>query len=121
MTSFIRGFLEDFEEEEGDSGNKKLLLPYADQIVESIAALFEKSVKEKYQPLQDEVLVTLSCLASLMEDSFAAHYGKFMPGLKNILQNTKWDTEQEQELRSNCTECVGYILTSVKDKPEVCK
>ena len=48
MTSFIRGFLEDFEEEEEGTGNKKLLLPYADQIVESIAALFEKSVKEKY-------------------------------------------------------------------------
>ena len=122
MTSLIRGFLEDFEEEEeGDADNKKLLLHYADQIVESIAALFEKAIKEKYQPLQDEVLVTLSCLASLMEDSFAAHYGKFMPGLKNILQNTKWDTQQEQELRSNCTESVGYILTSVKDKPEVCK
>lgn len=44
-----------------------------------------------------------------------------MPGLKTILSTTKWETQQQQELRASCIECIGYILTSVKDKPEICK
>jgi hypothetical protein len=44
-----------------------------------------------------------------------------MPGLKNILQNVKWETQQEQDFRSSCIEAIGFILQSVKDKPEVCK
>jgi len=67
------------------------------------------------------VLAALSCLASLMDTNFEAHYNTFMPGLKVILASTKWETQQEQELRASCIECIGYILTSVKDKPEICK
>lgn len=44
-----------------------------------------------------------------------------MPGLKVILSTTKWETQQEQELRASCIDCIGYILTSVKGKPEICK
>ena len=37
------------------------------------------------------------------------------------MKTVKWETQQEQELRSSCIEATGYILTAVKDKPEVCK
>jgi len=81
----------------------------------------QKSIDEKYEPLQSEVLVMLSCLASVLDTSFAPYYDKFIPGLKSILTTVKWETQKDQELRSNCIESVGYILTSVKDKPEICK
>jgi len=83
--------------------------------------LFEKSISSKYQPLQEEVLATLSCFASVLDTNFEAHYGKFMPGLKNILGSVKWETQQDQELRASCIEVIGFILTSVKNKPEICK
>ena len=53
--------------------------------MKSISELLQKSIDQKYEPLQQEVLVTLSCLASALDTSFAAHYDKFMPGLKSIL------------------------------------
>ena len=56
-----------------------------------------------------------------MDESFEVHYSKFMPGLINILRTVKWETQQQQELRANCIECIGFILTSVKNKPEICK
>ena len=63
----------------------------------------------------------MSSMAAVMDTNFEPFYGTFMPGLKTILKTVKWETQQEQELRSNCIEATGYILTSVKDKPEVCK
>ena len=123
MTSLIRGLIDEetAEDSEVNTANKKILVPYAESIVKSISALFQKSIESKYQPLQEEVLVTLSSMAAVMDTNFEPFYGTFMPGLKQILKTVKWETQQEQELRSNCIEATGYILTSVKDKPEVCK
>ena len=123
MTSLIRGLIdeESAEDSEVNVQNKKLLVPYATDLAQSIANLFQRSIDEKYQPLQEEILSTLSCLASVLDTHFEAHYNKFMPGLKNILASVKWETQQEQELRASCIEAIGYILTSVKDKPEVCR
>ena len=42
-------------------------MPYAEPILDSIAMLLQKSVDEKYQPLQEEVLALLSCIASLLD------------------------------------------------------
>lgn len=123
MTSMIRGLIdeESAEDSEINVANKKLLVPYGDQVVQSIQVLFEKSIAAKYQPLQEEVLATLSCFASVLDTNFEAHYAKFMPGLKNILSTVKWETQQDQELRASCIEVIGFILTSVKNKPEICK
>jgi hypothetical protein len=123
MTSLIRGLIdeESAEDSEVNTANKKILVPYAEEIVNSISTLFQLSIDTKYQPLQEEVLVTLSSMAAVMDTNFEPFYGKFIPGLKQILKTVKWETQQEQELRSNCIEAAGYILTSVKDKPEVCK
>lgn len=78
------------------------------------------SLNNNYAPMQEEVLGLLSCLANVLEDKFADHYGKFMPGLKQILVTMPMDTKQQQELRSHCIQAIGFILTAVKDKPEVC-
>lgn len=123
MTSFVKGLIDDeaAEDSEVQQKNKSVLLPYTDQILESIGVLLQKSIDTKYQPLQEEVLATLSCIASLLDKSFAPYYSKFMPGLINILQTVKWETTQEQELRANCIDCIGFIITSVKDQPEICK
>lgn len=39
--------------------------------------------------MQEEVLASLACLASLLDTNFDQHYTKFMPGLLNILANSK--------------------------------
>jgi hypothetical protein len=59
-------------------------------------------------------------LAEVLSDKFAAHYTKFMPGLKQILQSTPMETKQQKDLRSNCIQTIGNILDSCKDTPELC-
>ena len=119
----IRGLIDEetAEDSEVNKNNKGLIVPYADDLVNSISSLFQKSIERKYAPLQQEVLSTLSCLASVLDTNFEPHYAKFMPGLKNLLETVKWETQQEQELRSSCIECIGYILTSVKHNQPLCK
>lgn len=78
-------------------------------------------MEQKYVLLQEEILSLLSCLAGVLDTSFDSHYNKFMPGLKKILVDTKWETQQDQQLRASCIECIGFILSSVKEKPEICR
>ena len=123
MTSLIRGLIDEetADDSEVNTECKKLLIPYADEIVKSISNLFQISIDQKYSPLQEEVLVTLSSMSAVMDDLFKPYYGSFMPGLKTILQTVKWENDKDKELRSNCIETIGYILTSAKDSPEICK
>lgn len=44
-----------------------------------------------------------------------------MPGLKELLKSTPFETKTQQELRANCIMTIGCILDSVKDQPEVCR
>jgi len=41
-----------------------------------------------------------------------------MPGLKSILSNTPNDTMQQQILKSNTIQCIGFLLEAVKDRKE---
>ena len=95
MTSMIRGLIDEetAEDSEVNVRNKKLLVPYADGLVSSISALFQKSIEQNYQALQVEVLSTLSCLASVLDTNFEPYYNNFMPGLKKILATVKWETQ----------------------------
>ena len=120
MSAFFKGLQEADDDEQAEK-NKNVLLPYADDLVVAIGTLFGKAIEQNYRPLQEEVLSALSCMASLLDTNFEAHYGKFMPGLVNILQTAKSETDQEQQLRASCFDCIGAILTSVKSKPEICK
>lgn len=51
------------------------------------------SIEQNYRPLQEEILASLSCLASLLDKNFEQHYSSFMPGLINILQTVKSETD----------------------------
>lgn len=123
MTSMIRGLIDEetAEDSEINVANKKLLEPYSDKIVQALQGLFQRALEAKYSPLQEEVLSTLSCFASVLDSAFAPHYGSFMPGLLSLLDTTKYETQADQELRASCIEVIGFILTSVKDQPEICK
>lgn len=95
LTAFISGLIdqESAEDSEQNEKNKKVLLPYVDQLVECIGMLFSKSIEQNYRPLQEEILASLSCLASLLDKNFEQHYSSFMPGLINILQTVKSETD----------------------------
>lgn len=67
--------------------------PYAHGMVETISSLFNMSIGNNYAPLQEEVLALLSCIANVLEEKFADHYNKFMPGLKQILATMPMDTK----------------------------
>ena len=123
MTSMIRGLIDEetAEDSEVNVANKKLLDPYSADIVKALQGLFNTALTAKYSPLQEEVLSTLSCFASVLDSAFAPHYGAFMPGLLSILDTTKYENQKDQELRASCIEVIGFILTSVKDQPEICK
>lgn len=49
----IRGLIDEetAEDSEVNIRNKKLLVPYADGLVTSISALFQKSIEQNYQAL----------------------------------------------------------------------
>ena len=115
LTSFIRGLINEEMDISVMVANNMLIKPYAEQLVNSISTVLQKSINKMYQPLQQEVLVTLSCLASVLDTAFASYYDKFIPGLKKILKSVEGKTQQEQELRSSCIETFGFILMSVKN------
>lgn len=95
MTSMIRGLIDEETAEDSDINvaNKKLLVPYADRVVPSLNKLFSSGISTGYQPLQEEVLSTLSCFASVLDSAFAPHYDAFMPGLIGILRSNQASTE----------------------------
>lgn len=121
MVNFVRGLINEEGDEEIDKENEAILKPYATPIVDTISVLFQQSIELNYGPLQEEVLSLLSCLANGLSSNFVEHYGKFMPGLKQILNTFPMETQSQQQLRCNCIQTIGYILTAVNDKPEVCK
>ena len=96
-------------------------MQYSNQLVESISTLFQLSIDQKYQPLQEETLVLLSSLADTMSELFSNYYATFMPGLKSILQTAPSETQAQKDLRASCIASIGTIFESVKDQPEVCK
>ncbi|TNV74745.1 hypothetical protein FGO68_gene4951 [Halteria grandinella] len=125
MVNFVRGLIdEDALIDESSDAQKeysRILAPYSANIVSTITGLFQLSLDKSYAPLQEEVLGLLSCLANVLEGKFAEHYGLFMPGLKQILATMPMETQAQQELRAHCIQTIGFILTAVKDQPEVCK
>ena len=67
-------------------------MQYSEQLVEAIKTMFQLSLQTSYQPLQEETLVLLSCLASTLSETFAQHYATFMPGLRQILETAPSET-----------------------------
>ena len=75
--------------------------------------MFSLSIEQGYRPLQEETLVLLSCLASTLNELFASHYATFMPGLRQILETTPSETQQQKDLRASCISSIGTIFKSV--------
>jgi importin-5 len=125
MVNFVRGLIDEeaFVEEPSEKQEEygRILAPYSAALVQTISQLFELALQKNYAPLQEEVLGLLSCLANVLESKFAEHYGQFMPGLKQILNTMPMENKQQQELRAHCIQTIGFILTAVKQQPEVCK
>ena len=97
MVNFVRGLIDEeaFQDESSETQKEyaKILAPYSAAMVDTIGSLFQMSLNNNYAPLQEEVLGLLSCIANVLEDKFADHYFKFMPGLKQILATMPMDTK----------------------------
>jgi hypothetical protein len=63
------------------------------------------------------VLNTLSSLASI--SSFEKYYNNFMPGLKKLTTLIGGDTQQQSIIRNLTVECIGFLLTSIKDNQQM--
>ena len=96
MVNFVRGLIDEeaFQDESSETQKEyaRILAPYSTAMVDTIGSLFQMSLNNNYAPLQEEVLGLLSCIANVLEDKFADHYSKFMPGLKQILATMPMET-----------------------------
>lgn len=69
----------------------------------------------------EEVLGGLSLYATLISRAFSTYYNQFMPLLKEIVARVPSGANlpQQESVRVLATECMGYLLTAVKDQPEL--
>lgn len=63
------------------------------------------------------VLNSLSTLAAIT--SFEKYYASFMPGLKKLTGAVGGDTQQQSIIRNLTVECIGFLLTSIKDNQQM--
>ena len=62
--------------------------------------LLKKSMQTNYEPMQEEVLNLLSCIANIIEKDFAPYYTIFMPMMLEILTNVGMTTMSQKTLRA---------------------
>ena len=60
-------------------------------------------------------MTLLSCMAETLTDLFAQYYGQFMPGLKEILKNSPYETKEQKDLRASCIQTAGSLFDSMKN------
>jgi len=104
LCNFTRGLINEEEDEEAinEEEAQKVLELYDEQIVGTVSRLLHLSIEKDYTPLQEETLALLSNISIVMLDKFAKHYNAFMPGLKQILATTPYETDKQKDLRANC-------------------
>jgi hypothetical protein len=73
---------------------------YTNDLLDTCSKLFGEGLEANYPLLQEEVLALVSCIATLIEEKFAAHYSNFMPGLIQLLNNTPNDTVHQKRSES---------------------
>ena len=89
------------------------ITPFMEQILFEISKIFEWGITSNNFDMMCAVLNTLSTLASI--SSFEKYYGSFMPGLKKLTSMVGGDSQQQSIVRNLTVECIGYLLTSIKD------
>ena len=98
---------------------QKILSKYADSLLTMLNFLLEKSLKLNYFPLQEDVLNAISMLSAVIGSEFSKYYNVFMPALKTILHSVPSETNQQINLRTLCIECMGFMVSAIKENPNV--
>ena len=86
---------------------KTILAPYLDGIMAKLEAILSAkfSLAEKGNKLVlEQIVTTLASVADTAEEKFGAYYDRFVPGLKNIIQNA--NTPELRLLRGKTIECI---------------
>ena len=86
---------------------KTILAPYLDGIMAKLEAILSAkfSLAEKGNKLVlEQIVTTLASVADTAEEKFGAYYDRFVPGLKNIIQNA--NTQDLRLLRGKTIECI---------------
>jgi len=119
MINFTSGLIQEDDNEINDTKkSSEILTIYADQLFSSLHENLGKGIKEKYEPLQEEVMNLLNVSATLIEDHFAKYFAKFMPLMVEILDNVEGKTIQQMNLRARTIESMGFMISAVSDNQE---
>jgi len=93
---------------------KTILAPYLDGIMAKLESILSAkfSLAEKGNKLVlEQIVTTLASVADTAEEKFGAYYDRFVPGLKNIIQNA--NTQDLRLLRGKTIECISLIGLAV--------
>lgn len=112
----LTSFTKDLEEEEGQEECTVDFRLYDKEVLGHYHRLLKGS---SCFLLLEEVLGGLSLYATLITSAFSAYYQEFMPLLKELVGRVPSgeNIPQQESIRVLATECMGYLLTAVKDQP----
>ena len=91
---------------------REALLPYLDALVDALLKLLEDGPGAR-RYVQEQAVTTLAMVADASEGAFAAHYGRIMPLLMNVLRNATGNVSEHRKLRWKAMECAGLIAIAV--------
>ena len=110
IISFCKGIIEEEENE--------VLNIYANPLLESLGKLLGESIEKNCQSLMDEVLTSLSMIATVLSDKFSNYYDAFVPFLKKIIASTPNETQKHKQIRANCIKTLGFMVSAVASQKE---
>ena len=113
----IQNFCQVEEEGENEAEHKTvvtLFTPFLEPILEEMARMMQVYLKEFNFVILSGVIGTLNSI-STFGLPFDKYYNTFMPILKQILAVSSGDDQQKVLIRENTIECLGCLLTSIKD------
>lgn len=114
MINFTSGLIQEDETELTDTKkSSEILNLYSDQIFTSLLQNLEKGIKEKYEPMQEEVMNLLNVSATLIEGNFNKYFDKFMPLMNEILDHVEPKTIAQMNLRARTIESMGYMISAI--------
>lgn len=118
LTEFLRGLLNEEDEESNTEEGKKIIAPYSADLVKLLSTLFEYSIKVSYYPLQESTLGAISLLSNLLEKDFAPYYDQLMPGFKKLFSGLDAKSSEQKKLKSNTIEAMSFLCSSIAEERE---
>lgn len=119
IINFAKGLMteEDGEEEvTTNTSSAKLMETYSKALFENLIALLKKGMEASYEPLQEEVMNLLSCIAAIIDTEFAKYYSVLVPIMTDILRNVPSTTMAQMTLRARTIEALGFMIEAVTDE-----